>query len=601
MAAAFAVFGVVTVWIGGPAASLSVVLFLGSAVFASFSRIVGRDAWGSAHAGAAVQALTRGRFDEVEVHHARIPASSMRRGMVARAVAVQRALLAMYRGNPEGAIAAIGPALETRTRLYTVSAERMLQASAYGVRAVAHAMKGDAAGVAADAAAAESYAEALPDAFARARLARMMIAARAGDMVALSKGLATDGSLMLENTMPRERALVRALRTMARGRGRSVYREPSRPTDGNVPGALAAWIAQVAPEAAAYAGGDAALAEQTEATTAPVATRAGSTAVAEARREGTRKAAPRRARARALFAGALAIIAVVAVALAGTTTAFEVGPDGGTSEGLAPGTFVALFCLGTVLVVTLALASQIARTRRYNLATIGGLRAAALGDLATAEALLARSKGASMPLFAAAGGAAVAAVAERSADFARSIEECDLAIAKVSSSPAAGANLLPALLATRGVALAATGRAEEALAELASLVSDHPSSAHLALTDFRIRLLVAVHAGDLDEARRVAAQRTAELPVPLRDDLLADLVVAVGPRGLPEGERERLDAELRDDATARAWIDAVAPGLRERLATRPPPRPEPATLAPEEEEEEEEEAEPQAAAEAATR
>jgi hypothetical protein len=65
--------------------------------FAMFGHILGRDAWGNAIAAAALQSLTRGRFDEVVELHARVPASSMKRGTVARAIAVQRALLALFR------------------------------------------------------------------------------------------------------------------------------------------------------------------------------------------------------------------------------------------------------------------------------------------------------------------------------------------------------------------------------------------------------------------------------------------------------------------------------------------------------------------------
>lgn len=548
---------------------LGITFLLASLVFFSFGRTVGHHAWGSAHAAAALQALTRGRFDEVEERHARVPAHSLRRGTVARSVAVQKALLALFRGSPDGAIAAIGPALEPRTSLYTHSVERMQQASGYGVRALAHAMKGGAAQAEADARAAESYGEALPEAFARARLARAMIVARSGDMIALSAALAKDGSLLLEHSMPRERALVRALRKMARGRGHSVYREPSKPSDGgNAPGALAAWIAQVAPEAAAYAADDVALAQHTDTAKAPEATPAAISAVAEARREASMKAGAKHPRARRVMSGVL--VAAVCIAL-GVATSFgsfavDVARGGGPEvTAFAVDPFVAVFCASAVLFVGFALWKQVVRTRRYNLTTLGGQRAAALGDVETAEALLARSKNVPLPLFAAAAGAATAALAERRADFARSIEECDVAIAKVGPSHALAEHLLPALLTTRGVALGASGRAAEALAELASLVEKHPGYAHLALADFRIRLVAAVKSGDLEEARRVAMQRTAELPVPLRDDLLAELVLASGERGLPRAEMERLDAELRDDAISRTWVDAVAPGLRERF------------------------------------
>lgn len=570
LAAAAACLVPITWSLGSNLAPLGVTFALGALQFFRFGTVVGRDAWGAAHAAAALQALTRGRFDEVEVHHARVPARSMRRGTVARAVAVQKALLALFRGAPDDAVAAIAPALEARTRGYTYSVERMQQASGYGVRALAHAMKGDAARAEADAQAAESFAEALPEALARARLARVMLVARGGDMTALASLLARDGSLLLEHTMPRERALVRALRKMARGHRRGVYREPSKPSDGgNEPGALAGWIARVAPEAAAYASTEETLAPRAEVSAAPVASPAAVAAMKRARREAARSASDTRGRARRAGAvlGLLACGAIGSAVAFGSFVTGAAATDGVVEGALPPlfDPFLTVLCASAVFFVAFALRRQLARSREYNLATIGGQRAAALGDVEKAEALLAQSKRASLPLFGAAAGAALAALAERRADFACSIRECDAAIAKIGSSHALAEQLLPTLLTTRGVALAAAGRTAEALAELAMLVQAHPHYAHLALADLRIRLVAAVKSGDLVEARRVARQRTAELPIPLRDDLLADLVLAVGERGLPRSEMERLDGELRDDPVSRTWIEAVAPGLRTAL------------------------------------
>jgi hypothetical protein len=130
----------------------------------------------------------------------------------------------------------------------------------------------------------------------------------------------------------------------------------------------------------------------------------------------------------------------------------------------------------------------------------------------------------------------------------------------------AAPQLLPAALSVRAVSLAALGQKEEATAELATLLGAHGTWGHAAATEHRVRLLLAVKSGDLDEARAIARERTVELPIPLRDEVLADLVLAVGPDGLAKDERERLAAELDADARLRAWIDAVAPGLRDRFA-----------------------------------
>jgi hypothetical protein len=564
---------VLFVWASPSAAPLAVALALFGSVFILYARVVGRHAWGQAYAAAARQALTRGRFDEAEALHAKVPAHSMRGGTVARTVAVQKALLSLFRGSPEGAIAAVAPAVAPKVALFSAQVERSQMAGAHAVRALAYAMTGDAARAGADADAAEAYAEALPEALARARLARAIVVSRGGDMIALGAALAKDGSLMLEHTMPRERALVRALRKMAHGRGRSVYREPSKPSDtGNEPGALAAWIAQVAPDAAAYAAEDVARAETIGAATAPVASADALKAVAASRRDAARKVSRgRRWRMPAAVAGlSVALLAVWQLLDSGAPSssraAHRVAAGSAAATAFDAGTvgIAALAMVGLGLAVTL----QLARLRRINLALIGAHRAAALGDHGAAETLLTKAKKSPLAVYAAAAGASVAQLAERRADFARCLSECDDAIARLGTTRSAQVSaeqLMPPLLAVRGVALAAMGRRAEAEAELASLIARYAGYMHLPVADFCIRLVNAVRSGDLDAARELAQQRTAELPVPLRDDLLADLVLATGPRGLPKEERERIAAELRDNAEVGAWIEAIAPGLRERF------------------------------------
>lgn len=80
--------------------------------------------------------------------------------------------------------------------------------------------------------------------------------------------------------------------------------------------------------------------------------------------------------------------------------------------------------------------------------------------------------------------------------------------------------------------------------------------------------MVAVKKGHRDAARAVARARTPELPITLRDETLADLVLATAPHGASREEQERVDTEIREDLTIRTWIDAVAPDLRGELARR---------------------------------
>lgn len=536
-------------------------------VFAWSGWIVRRNAWPSAITQVALRELTRGRLEHVEALHARIPTSALRRGTVARAVAIQRALLALFRGAPDAAIAALGPAVDPSAGILNHSVERFQRASALGVRAVAHAMVGDAAKAEADATEAASLPEAGPDALARGELARALVAARRGQTEVLADRLARHGSLMLEHTMPRERALVRALRKMARARGRSVYREPARPAEeAPAPGGLAGWIARVAPEAAAYAG-EASFAERAGVEAAvPVASPEAARAVARARGAAVRATPkPRRwALALGVLGAALVMTSVLPSIQGGVAPGEEVVE---APSSLAGGAGVALLL---VVVVVATLAFQIRRARRLNTKLLGAQRAVALGDAAAAEAILREATSSALPLFASAARCALARVAEQRADFEACLAECDRAIALVGSLPASRAaaseQLLPTAIALRALALAATCRPAEADAELAALHQGYPAYAFLAASSFRVRLVKAARAGDWAAAREVARERTAELPIPLRDDVLADLVLATEPGGLPREEREGLDAELRESDALRTWIDAVAPGLRDALA-----------------------------------
>jgi hypothetical protein len=160
-------------------------------------------------------------------------------------------------------------------------------------------------------------------------------------------------------------------------------------------------------------------------------------------------------------------------------------------------------------------------------------------------------------------GIASRVVAAAEADFAETIARCDAAIARVSKEPLrtyASPLLLPALMTESAVAMAARGGLEDADAELAILCRDFPTYPRLSSSLLRVRLLRAMRGGDRDAACAIARSRTADLPLPYREDVLADLALAS--RGDASDEDvARLDAELHDDAELRAWIDAVAPGL----------------------------------------
>ena len=107
--------------------------------------------------------------------------------------------------------------------------------------------------------------------------------------------------------------------------------------------------------------------------------------------------------------------------------------------------------------------------------------------------------------------------------------------------------------------LAACGRSDEADAELASLGPTYP---HHARAVFRVRLVQMLRSKDIAGAARWVEQGAADLPLSVREELLADVVrAAAAPQKAGAGEIERLKDELRRSPERRRWLDLVAPGV----------------------------------------
>src|SRR5262249_12273791 len=76
--------------------------------------------------------------------------------------------------------------------------------------------------------------------------------------------------------------------------------------------------------------------------------------------------------------------------------------------------------------------------------------------------------------------------------------------------------------------------------------------------------------GDFAATAAIAHERPFELPIPRREELVADLALAATSH-VSEDERERLESDLADPAL-RAWVDAVAPGLAQAAHATGHPR-----------------------------
>lgn len=127
------------------------------------------------------------------------------------------------------------------------------------------------------------------------------------------------------------------------------------------------------------------------------------------------------------------------------------------------------------------------------------------------------------------------------ADWPTVLAHCEQAMARARANEqtrvAASDIHLPQLACERAIALAALGRAEAAAAELALVEKDHPAYPHLSRDRLRVRLVLLVRRGDFAAAGRLTASRPEELPLSLREELLAHLVRAVAaPESAGAGE-----------------------------------------------------------------
>jgi hypothetical protein len=165
----------------------------------------------------------------------------------------------------------------------------------------------------------------------------------------------------------------------------------------------------------------------------------------------------------------------------------------------------------------------------------------------------------------------LAELAERRGAFEDGVRHCDVAIGRATVSNAAKVvshdYLLPLAIGERAFCLAALGRHEEADAELASLAT-FTTYAFAARTRFRVRLAKLLQKRDLAGALALARERTVDLPLTYRDELLCDLLEATEGEGVGQEEWARIDAELREDPKLASWVEHFLPGARGRLVPR---------------------------------
>lgn len=558
-----ALLGIFELTIGGVVAGGF--MFVGAAFVAWFARRFHGQIIAVQAINSAIQEVGRGRVDEAEELLALIP-SYGRWGSIPRGEALTRSTIALQRGDVARAIAEATRATDPNLGIFIRPYKRVQIGHAYALRALAHAADGQYDKALADVDACEKIPEASIESIARARTARAAVLSRSGRDGEVAQLLAANATLLYEHTQPRDRALVRALARMTRARKRSVYREPAKPTERTEPGAVGNWIARIAPEAAAFADVEDARprAARIDAEPSPPASEAEVRALQKVRQQTAQK--PQRAK--------WTLILWVALIVMFLTVWQFLTPAERPTHGHAPppppvedaSSFVFGFPAMVFAIFLVLLVWRIRQARvGPKLAMLSqARREAVFGDPAKATHDVERLGWDKNPHIAANACLELARIAYRNGHFAIAIDRADTGIKRVYAGPArtqAVDNVLPALTTVMACAKAASGRIEEADAELAAMTREYPTYAALPNAQLCVRLVRAARMQDYASVAAIARERTADLALPRGEEMVADLAIALA-SGASDDERERLQDELNDDRL-RAWVDAVAPGLRD--------------------------------------
>ncbi len=560
---ALVLLGVVQVALGGLAALTSTLApFVGGAALLLFGR------WGL-RIGAALPVLsssfnlvnagklaeTSARLDTIE--------TSKAAGVVA-AVHLQRAMIAVRRGDLPEAVRRLDRMLALKPRWIEGATGEVQRAAAHGIRAWARAATGDLAGAEADIAAVRAAKTPGSAALAHATLAEALMLERGGDRARLAALLKREQRLLLASLDMRERSVIRAMQRMLRAPATSVYRAQvdAKKLSGEDEPPVAEWVDRVTPELSAFLPRPRARALNTGVSP-------GFEASAEVLREvqKTHDKRPASMAWRILALWALLVGMFLAIWQLLDTPAR--GPTRGrhTAQAISPDTIV----LGGAVLVAVLLFAAVARVvlavRRARTLT-GRLLAVeagvARGDDVEAQLLeLTRAK---QETIAAQAEGFLGTLADRRGNLAGALAHIDAARGKLRTRAgrnAAAGFVSPGITANRAYELAALGRADEAAAELAQLPPDYVL---LDRMRFVVPLVAFLARGDIEGAGRLVLATSPDLSIGARDELMRDLVHAVvAPASTGAGEMARLRDELRDREETRRWIEKVTPTLLSRF------------------------------------
>jgi hypothetical protein len=571
MGIAIAAISVLMMFVGSALTGTGVTLALLGGALAYFGAYSRRQTEAVLLNNAAFDLVSRGRIAEAE---ALLDAVSMKGGNVRRAVAIQRAIIALRRADAPAAEEHANVVLAAPLHLLTREAELMQNTMGLAIRAVARASSGKEADALEDIRAVRASDMATPEALGRAAVAEAIVAAKNDDREVLARVLSTTTPLF-DYVAPRERALLRAFRRMIEVRGRSVYREPARPLEpSREEPLLGEWVSKIVPQAAAFVPEAEMLTESPALNaTLPAGSPANAGSQTIAQQASRRSGMARIGAVLALWVLLVGLFLVIWQFLTPAPT-----PERSHEVVANPDDFelsllqVLIPSVVVLLLAAILVGAQVLKARRGSAAVRRAMRALVTGDREGGTRIFSELVTHKVDAIAASAQLQLGVLAERAVAMNDALARCDAGLARVSRTAQGRALqsdiLVPELVAERAFVLAALGDAHQANAELATLAREHPTFAFMTRSVFRVRLLQALRGEDLEAAVRLARERTPELPLSRRDEMLADIVLVLSGGKLVEGEAERITSELSEDGELAAWVDFMAPNARALLAAR---------------------------------
>lgn len=485
--------------------------------------------------------------------------SRVREPWCLRLIEIQRAIVATRKGDMPAARKALDDAIAQPLQPYARENAAYQLEGAHALRAFVRASLGDEQGARADIDTIRG-APASDDALARVTLAEALLLEKAGKREELRLLLAERGGLLLEHTHPRERAIVRAFQRMVRSDKSSVYRraEARRSAQESEEPTLADWVAKVAPGAASFVRStrpaqEAARMQPQQAVSTPTFQ------ALRANQEAKKPQSPNLAKWAILgTAGTVAVVsAISAIAANISTTTVNVGPDRvDQTSGVFPFLMLPILAFPVIYGVTRLLA-WIGRARAEAAARSPRNAASSPPNDEQLKGLTSSPS----PVVAAQAWLLLADRAERRGAFEEALEATTTGLTRLArpGDRLAADIVYPDLVSLRAFCLSALGRYEESNAELASLGPAYP---HYGRAVFRAGLLAYLKRGELKNAAAWIDQGEADLPLSVREELLADLVRAtVEPEQAGAGEIQRLKDELAASPEIKTWIRTLAPKL----------------------------------------